>query len=203
MRAPERCISVLAMLFKNRDQGSEVRGQGRTKLLFTILFLALLTLSSIINNSYSELLDRVVANVNDEVILFTELQEAVRKAEAAGEEKSEKEILEILIRRTLLFEQAKRFNPFSDAYYQDERETKKLINEYIERRIKAFIHVSFEEIENYYMDNKDSAGEKDLYESWDEIESRLRNEKLASKLDEHISLLRKEAYIRIQLDNMH
>ena len=43
--------------------------------------------------------------------------------------------------------------------------------------------------------------QKDLYSVWDEIDKILREKKLIVKLDEHISELRKKAYIRIQLSN--
>ena len=202
MRARESYISVSAMHFKDRGQGSGVGDQGTTKLLITTLILALLTLLSIINNSYAELLDRVVAVVNKEVILYSELQHAAERSKAAGEVKSDSEILEELIDRTLLLDQAVKFRVEIETYIHDDEEIGKMIDDYINRRIKAFIHVPFEEIESYYMSHKDDFSGRDVYEVWDEIENRLRFDRLTVKLDEHISLLRKEAYIRIQLDNV-
>jgi hypothetical protein len=209
VRALEKYISVLVMHFKDRDMVSgrnrlvpRGRGHRKTKLIFTVLFLALLTLSLIINESYAELLDRIVAVVNREVVLYSELQGAAEKAKAAGEEKSDIEILEELINRTLLLEQAMKFRIGMETYNHDDGEARKMIDDYINRRIKAFIHVPFEEIESFYMSHKDDLGGRDVYGAWDEIENRLRIDQLKVKLDEHIALLRKEAYIRIQLDNM-
>jgi hypothetical protein len=203
MRALEKYISVWGMRFKGRGQRSVLSGQRKTKLLLTTLFLALLTLSSISNNSYAELLDRVVAVVNREVILYSELQAAVEKAKAAGGETSEVGILEELINRALLLEQAMKFRVGIETYNQDGGEAREIIDDYIKRRVKAFIHVPFEEIDSHYMSHKDDFGGRDVYEVWDEIENRLRVEQLKVKLDEHISLLKKEAYIRIQLDNVY
>jgi hypothetical protein len=148
-------------------------------------------------------LDRVVAVVNREVILYSELQAAVEKAKAAGGETSEVGILEELINRALLLEQAMKFRVGIETYNQDGGEAREIIDDYIKRRVKAFIHVPFEEIDSHYMSHKDDFGGRDVYEVWDEIENRLRVEQLKVKLDEHISLLRKEAYIRIQLDNVY
>jgi hypothetical protein len=144
-----------------------------------------------------------VAVVNKEVILYSELQAAVTKAKAAGEEKSEIEILEERINRTLLLEQAMKFRVEMETYNQDDTEARNMIDDYINRRIKAFIHVPFEEIENYYMSHKDEFSGRDVYEAWDAIENRLRIDRLTLKLDEHISMLRKEAYIKVQLDTVN
>jgi hypothetical protein len=194
VRALEKYISVSGMRFKDR-------GQGTTKLLITTLILALLTLLSIINHSYAELLDRVVAVVNREVILYSELESAVEKAKSAGQQKAESEVLEELIDRTLLLEQAMRFLVDIETYVLEDGAARKMIDDYINRRIKAFIHVPFEEIENYYLSHKDDFNGRGVYDVWDEIENRLRIDRLTVKLDEHISMLRKEAYIKIQLDN--
>ena len=187
------------MRFKDRGQRSGVRGQG--KLLLTTLLLTLIAASSLINSSYAELIDRVVAVVNRDVVLYSEFQGAAVKAKSDGEAKSDFEILEELINRALLLEQAMKFRVGIEAYSQDGGEAREVIDDYINRRVKAFIHVPFEEIDSHYMSHKDNFAGRDVYEAWDEIENRLRVEQLKVKLDEHISLLRKEAYIRIQLDN--
>jgi hypothetical protein len=189
------------MRFKGRGQGSGVSGQRKTKLVLAILFLASLSFLSIINYSYAELVGRVVAVVNREVILYSELESAVEKAKSAGQQKAESEVLEELIDRTLLLEQAMRFRVDIETYVLEDGAARKMIDDYINRRIKAFIHVPFEEIENYYLSHKDDFNGRGVYDVWDEIENRLRIDRLTVKLDEHISMLRKEAYIKIQLDN--
>jgi hypothetical protein len=200
VRALERCISVLGTRFKISCRYSVVSIQKKSMLIFSILFLALLTLSSLVNTAYSELLDRIVAVVNREIILYSELQRAVEKSRVAGLKKTEIEVLHELIDRTLLLEQAQKFRVEIKAYNRTDEEARKMIDDYINRRIKAFIHVPFEEVENYYASHKDDFGGRGLYEVWDEIENRLKIDLLTIKLDEHISKLRKEAYIRIQLE---
>jgi len=194
VRALEKCISVLGMRFKRR-------GQGKIKPILIVLCLISAIIPSFMNDSSAELIDRVVAVINREVILYSELQEAVEHAKDTGEEKSEREILEELIDRTLLLEQAMKFQVEIETYNRDGREARKVIDDYINRRIKAFIHVPFDEIDRYYISHKDEFGGRNVYEVWDKIENRLRIEQLKAKLDEHISLLKKEASIRIQLEN--
>jgi hypothetical protein len=204
VRVLEKCISVLGMRFRSGRCEKGGKGLGVFRLIIARITLAIplcLTMSFGVPNGFCyELLDRIVAVVNREVILYSELQGAVEKAKAAGEEKSEREILEELINRTLLLEQARKFRFEIETYSQDEAEARKMIDDYINRRIKSFIHVPFEEIESYYMSHKDDFGGRDMYQVWDEIEDRLRIEQLKIKIDEHITLLRKEADIRIQLD---
>jgi hypothetical protein len=86
-----------------------------------------------------------------------------------------------------------------DVYQLTTNQKQKLIDEYIEKRIKAFIHIPFEDIEKYYQENKDDFNDKDLYGAWDEIEQIIKREQLKTKLDDHVDLLMKKAYIRIQL----
>jgi hypothetical protein len=201
MKALVRFTSVLVMRFnKGSGQRSAVSGQRAAKLSCIFQYIAIMVIMAVGNNCYAEMVERVVAIVNDDVILHTELMEVLRKSKASGDSSSEKEILEKMIERKLVLQQVKRFRLDNATYGEDEREAQKLINGYVESRIKALIHVSFKEIENYYEAKQDDFGGKDLYESWDEIENILRNQKLTARRHEHIALLRNKAYIRIQLD---
>jgi len=189
------------MRFKFRSQGPGIRGQGKTNVRLTLLFLTFLAASFFGMTSHAELLDRIVAVVNSDVILYSELQDAVEHSKAEGEKKSEIEILHDLIDRTLLLERARKFSADMDTYALDKDEARTMIDDYINRRIRAFIHVPFESIENYYESHKDDFGGRDIYGAWDAIESRLKVDLLRKKIEEHMVLLRKEAYIRIQLGN--
>jgi hypothetical protein len=202
VRVLEKCISVSGRRFKSGSRGKRRRAWGQRKLhlLPSILYCTVLIAFSINTYCTAELLDRIVAVVNREIILYSELQRAVEKSKAAGENKTDIEVLQGLIDRTLLLEQAQKFQVELKTYNRTDEEARKMIDDYINRRIKAFIHVPFEEVENYYASHKDDFGGRGLYEVWDKIEERLKIGLLAIKLDEHISQLRKEAYIRIQLE---
>lgn len=191
-------ISVLDMHSKDRDRGSG--GRGQIKLLLIELVLTVIIAAAFINNACAELLDRIVAVVNNEVILLSELQDGIEKSNAAGYEKSESQILNELVDRTLLLEQALKFRIGIQTYQQDDESARKLIDDYINRRVKAFVHVPFEEIERYYNSHRHEFGDRDVYEVWDEVEGRLRTELMQIKINEHLDQLRKEAYIRIQVN---
>jgi ribosomal protein S13 len=76
-----------------------------------------------------------------------------------------------------------------------------LIKEYIERRIKALIHIPIDEIESYYKNNMERFAGKEFYEVKDEIEDYMVEGELKRKIAEHVEELRNKAYIRIQLEN--
>lgn len=147
----------------------------------------------------SETIERVVAIVNDEVILLSEFNDAYDNVAAARKGISKEEFLDEMINRELILEQARKFNleGSPDTKVSDNL----LVERYLERRIKAFIHIPFEVIENYYIKNAPQYKGKSFYDVQDEIESFLIDEKLNIKISEHIKELRDNAYIRVQLYN--
>lgn len=152
-----------------------------------------------VNVLNAEILDRVVAVVNDEIILFSEVEEAFQEASDAALEVTREEVLDGLINRILLLNQAKNIkgkHVYSDAI---KREDNILINEYIEKRLKAFIRIPYNELELFYQENKEFFTE-DFLEVRDEIEAYLIEIELNKKLSEHLEELREEAYIRVQLE---
>ena len=105
-----------------------------------------------------------------------------------------------MIKRFMLLEQAKRFRLGNSGPYAGKDKDDIIIKEYIEKRIKAVIHIPFEKMETYYLDNMKRFGDRGFYEAKDEIEDIMIKKELEKKLSEHIHELRKRAYIRIQLE---
>jgi hypothetical protein len=159
------------------------------------MFLLLTSYFSLLTIGSAELLDRVVAIVDDEAIMLSELKEAYQNALSLGRKVTKEEVLDGLINRMLLLKQAKKYVPLIERT-EDENA---LINIYINRRIKAFIRISFEEIESFYRKNQESFVGKGLYEVRDEIERFLLEKKTNEMLKKHLQELREKAYIRIQL----
>jgi hypothetical protein len=149
----------------------------------------------------SEILDRVVAIVNNDLILLTEFKEELKRVRSEGNDITDQEVLQGMIKQMIILEEANKYlmSENYDVYQLTTNQKQKLIDEYIEKRIKAFIHIPFEDIEKYYQENKDDFNDKDLYGAWDEIEQIIKREQLKTKLDDHVDLLMKKAYIRIQL----
>jgi hypothetical protein len=143
-----------------------------------------------------------VAIVNDNVILLSEYEETLQAAKRSDEKLTDDMVLNEMIDRILILEQAKRLrlSIIEDpaAVVNDDR----TINEYIERRIKAFVYIPIDKIESYYLSKRGQFGSKTFSEAKDEIENHLAEGELKIKLAEHVEELRKKAYIRIQKDSV-
>jgi len=149
----------------------------------------------------AEVLDRIVAIVNNQIILQSEFNDSLKAAEESDPGVSGKKVLNDMIDRILLLEDAKKLQLGSSANSGARRDDDAVVKEYIERRIRAFIHIPIEEIESYYNNNRQEFGDNEFYEVKDKIEGLLVETALKRKLAEHIQELRKKAYIRIQLEN--
>ncbi len=180
----------------------KVKGERLMLKRITICFLLLSTLYFLLSTFvYAEVLERIVAIVNNEVILLSEFENDYRTVVNSGAKTTEREFLDKRINRLLLLEQATKFSfKVSALSHEMPASENDIINEYIERRIKAFIHIPFEEIESYYRSNRESFDNKEFYDVRDEIENYLIEKKLNGRLLEHIKDMRKRSYIRIQLE---
>ena len=189
----------------------ELRNKKRKSLLkkLFIIFFLLFTIhySLFTVHCYAEVVDRVVAIVDDEAVMLSELNSAYQRAflpqgESAEAKNSktditQEEVLNGLINRVLLLKQAKKFS--HSIQTRNDYDGNTLIKEYIEKQLKTFIRIPFEEIEQFYEKNKESLGSKDFYDVRDKIEELLTEKELNKRLIRHIEELRKNAYIKIQL----
>jgi hypothetical protein len=138
--------------------------------------------------------------VNDDVIMLSEFKEALKSAEKSDISISEEIILNEMINRMLLLNEAKKFWISVPGNRRKTAEDEgAIINEYINRRIKAFIYIPYEDIEYYYTRNLERFEDKEFYDVRDEIEDYLLKEEISIRLSEYIEELRKTSYIRIQL----
>jgi hypothetical protein len=197
------------MRFRNnkwevRSRNLEMKNRVWTVIKKLILVYVLLLTSYFLlpTSSHSEVLDRIVAIVDDEVVMFSEFNEAFQRALNSGIEVTQEEVLNGLINRVLLLKQAKKYHREHIFAARTREDGNVLINEYIEKRIKAFIRIPFDEIELFYGENKEffsPQDENNFYDVRDEIEVYLREDELNKRLIRHIEELREKAYIRIQL----
>ncbi|GBD97718.1 chaperone SurA [bacterium BMS3Abin06] len=164
-----------------------------------ILIIALFAHVLLTGSVCAEVLERIVAIVNDDVILLSEYREAIEIAKKSGSSISEETILDEMINRRLLLNEAKKFwIGVPGIRHKAGMDDSAVISEYIDRRIKAFIHIPYEDIESYYITNRKLFAGKEFYDVRDEIEDYLIKEKLSIRLREYIEELRKNSYIRIQ-----
>ncbi|MBI5049341.1 MAG: hypothetical protein HZC11_00320 [Nitrospirae bacterium] len=161
--------------------------------LFLIFFL-ITHHSLLITAVNAEVIERIVAVVDDDAITLSEFDNALQ---TAVNPEAKTDVLNGMINRILLLRQAKKFK-LEDSQAADDNA---LINDYIEKRLKALIRISPEEIEPFYEKNKKSFGDKDFYDARNEIETYLIEKELNRKLLEHIKELREKSYIRIQMEN--
>jgi parvulin-like peptidyl-prolyl isomerase len=211
----ENCTSALDKPFKfqlksekqemvTEKPGTESWQRYKNKSIFTVkltcILLSLLVYHFLfLSFSTAEILDRVVAVVNDEIILFSEVEEAFQEANDVALEVTREEVLDGLINRILLLNQAKNIKRKHIYSVKTEIEDNILINEYVEKRLKAFIRIPYTELELFYQENKEFFTEEFL-EVRDEIEAYLIEIELNKRLSEHLEKLREEAYIRVQLE---
>ena len=173
------------------------------KRLYEIIFLICLIVILFIfpaRNADAELIERIVAVVNDEVVLLSEFKAFLRQAEESGQKVNEKFIIDGMINDILLLEQARKFSFWRDVGDAGPSTNDKVIKNYIDKRIKALIYIPFRDIETYYFINIKKYDNRDLYDVKGEIEEYLINKSLEIKIQEHIDELREDAMIRIQLD---
>lgn len=165
---------------------------------FKRILLVFICCLYLIHPAYGELVERVVAIVDDEAITLSEFKEAYQRVLDSGVAPSERlkyEVLDRMINRFLLLREAERIGMRRSGEDDDT-----LLREYIDRRIRAFIHIPFKQIEDFYRENKDSFGGKEFHEVRSEIERYLTEKELNRRLIKHIKDLRARTYIRIQLE---
>jgi len=155
------------------------------------LFFAVCLLSSLLCTlSFAGLIDRVVAFVDDRAITSSELEETFEKTRRVRPDISEEEVLNTMINRMLMLNEAKRLK--LEAKTDDE-----LLNEYIEMKVKAFIRVSEDEIEEFYNRNISEFRGSSYEAVRDKIEEYLIEQEVNRLLKRHIEELRAKAYVKI------
>ena len=200
-------ISALDMHFKNRINGSKVKTVCRRtgilvkNMMRNILYLGVvIILFNMSGHCHAEMLDRIVAIVNDDVILHSEFSTTFETAMEYDPDVTESNVLDEMIDRLLLLKEARKFRLTSSDDEQGKvKDDKVIIQEYIDVRLKGFIHVPYEDVEYYYNQKKDRFSGKDFFDVRNEIEEYLIEQELNIKLLEYIEDLKRKAYIRVQL----
>jgi len=167
------------------------------KLLYLGVFIIIFSMSG---HCHAEMLDRVVAIVNDDVILHSEFSRAFETALEYDPDVTASDVLDNMIDRLLLLKEARKFRLTSSDDEQGKvKDDKVIIKEYIDVRLKGFIHVPYEDVEYYYYQKRDSFSGKDFFDVRNEIEEYLIEQELNIKLLEYLEDLKRNAYIRVQL----
>jgi hypothetical protein len=172
------------------------------KATFLISIICLLLAFNFLFPDYmnAELLERIVAIVNDDVILHSEFSKALEIAREYDTDVIDSDVLDEMIDRLLILKEARKFRLTSSANEEGKaKDDMVIIKEYIDVRLRGFIHVPYEDVEYYYYQNRDSYSGKDFFDVRNEIEEYLIEQELNIKLLEYIEDLKRNAYIRIQM----
>jgi len=173
----------------NRQSGVSRRLSEKTNRLCIVLLLftfhfSLFTVSS------AELIDRVVAYIDDRAITLSELNETFEKTRKVQPDISQNEVLDTMINRMLLLNEAKRLR-------FEGKGDEELLNEYIELKVKAFVRLREEDIEDYYQKNIEEFKEVPYESVRDKIEHYLTEREINSLLKKQIEELSARSYIKI------
>lgn len=196
-------ISVSGMRFSNTPHGGRladvhiIRGLNPMGMSFKRIAACFIIWSFLLSfllpvPCYAEIMDRVVAFVDDQAITLSEFRKQYEASVELSPGITEDEVLNAMINRKLLLMEARKYR--IEAPSEEE-----ILNDYIDLKLRAFIRVGETEIEAFYSRNINQFRGRDYEDVRDEIESYLTEKELNEKLKETINELKLDAYIKIQL----
>ncbi|MEK7197050.1 MAG: hypothetical protein AAB151_05230 [Nitrospirota bacterium] len=160
-------------------------------LFFILLFTVHCSLFTV--HCSAEVIDRVVAFVDDRAITMSELENSYKDTVKLMPDIKKEEVLNTVINRILLLREAKKLRieaPAKDA----------IIQEYIELKLKTIIKITEEDLKEFYEKNRNEFGNVEFDDVRDKIENYLIEKEVNRRLEKHIEELRSKAYIKIQLE---
>lgn len=189
-----RYISASGMHFSATEQQSS-----RTAVIFSLRYCSILffycsiVLLLYCSKSYAEVIDKVVAYVDDSAITLSEFQESYLKIKETVEGITGEDVLNSMINNLLLVKEAKKMRLEAPT---DED----LLQDYIDIKIKSRIFIKEEEIQKFYNEHFDEFKGRDYLTVRDEIERYLFELETNKQLKMHLDELRANTEIRIQLN---
>lgn len=176
-------------------QGTEEqRVKGRAAVMKFALCLLFCALYSVLcaPRLHAEVIDRVVAYVDDTAITLSELQKQYAKVKETVSSITEEEVLNSMVNSQLLLKEAKKMR--LDAPTKDE-----ILKDYIDIKIKAAIIIKDEEIDKFYNEHWKDFKDRDHAAVREEIEKYLSELETNKQLKKHLEELRSRAEVKVQL----
>jgi hypothetical protein len=161
--------------------------------LFLLLFIAFLVVNGHCPLLFAEISDRVVAFVDNTAITLSELEITYADTIKITPKVTKDEVLNTVINRLLLLREAKKIG--LEAPSED-----KLLQEYIDLKIRAFINIKEKELLDFYNKHLTDFKGREFESVREEIEKYLIENELNPRLKAHISELREKVCIKIQLN---
>ncbi len=161
----------------------------RVRYVLFVIFVCMALCSSL----SAGIRDRVVAYVDNTAITLSELEKKYAATVHVTPAVTREEVLNTMLNRVLLVREARKLRLKSQL--EDE-----LLREYVDLKIRAFIRIKDEEIKDFYDTHTADFLGKELDEMREGIENYLIEQELNKRLKEHITELRKNACVKIQLN---
>ena len=139
-----------------------------------------------------ELIDRVVAFVDNNAITLSALRETYEKTKKTQPDITMEEVLQTMVNRLLLLNDARRLK--FEAKTDEE-----MIDLYIDMKVKAFVQVKEAAMEEYYRQHEKELKDAPYESVRDKIEEYLTEKEINRLLKQHIEELRKKTYVKITL----
>ncbi|UCG77874.1 MAG: hypothetical protein JSV21_09920 [Nitrospirota bacterium] len=169
-----RYTSVLVMLFRTTVP---------VKLVLGVLLIVLGV------SVDAEVIDEIIANVDDIAITRSELLEEHRRMREGGSRISLQDVLNGMINRVVLLKDASR--------YRMEGNDDEILEQYIEIRIRALIRVDDKQVREYYNHNIREFKGSEIREVYSSIRSYLIEVEVNKTLSNHIEELKRESRIKV------
>ena len=193
MKAKERFISVLDNHFRwDCPKSNDMQRTGIMRIIVVVLLIIFMLIAAAPQLCSAELIDRVVAYVDDHAITYSEFKDKFGQLKKVLPDMTEEEAVNSMINNLLLLEQAHKMR--LEASTDDD-----LVKEYIEIRIKSRVFIKEEQVAAYYAGHRTEFGGKDYLSVRDEIEKYLSELEINKQLKEHLQDLRQQSNIVIQL----
>lgn len=198
-----RYISALAMHFKKgvkrqsagyKNNNETINSKKSLTIRVFVIFLLLFTIHSLFFAVHCnpEVIDRVVAYVDDAAITLSEFQENLIKMKASFSDITEKEVIDSMINRLLLIKEARKMR--LEGLTGDE-----LLRDYIDIKIRSSVFINEDNIRQFYIEHSDEFKGADYLSVRDEIEQYLFELEINRQLKKHIKDLRGNVEVRINL----
>jgi len=166
--------------------------QSRRIAFLLFCFLLVTCHSLLVTVSCAELIDRVVAFVNERAITLSELRETYERTKKVQPDISMDEVLNTMINRALLLSDARRLKI-------EAKTDEDVLSQYMELKVRAFIQVKEEDIEDYYRKNEQEFKGAPFETVRGKIEEYLTEKEINNVLRRQIAELRARAYVKVLL----
>jgi len=163
-------------------------------VIYLFLFIFILHCSVFNRELQAELIDRVVAFVDDRAITLSELRETYERTKKVQSDIAMGEVLNTMINRLLLLNDARRLKI-------EAKTNEEVLSEYMELKVRAFVSVNESDVEDYYKKNEQELRGAPYESVRDKIEEYLTEKEINRLLIKQIAELRAKAFVRVLPDS--